>query len=94
MDHLFCNFKKKQEAPKVWENELPRKIQNEGLHSCHDASLYSSSFPSMAFQDSTKGRNTQRMIKFYNTPLNIPKVNFQMPNIPIEFLSTFFGDDS
>jgi hypothetical protein len=61
MAHIFCNIKKKQEAPKIQENELPGKIQNEGFHSCHNASLYSSSSPSMALQDSTKSRNTQRM---------------------------------
>jgi regulator of replication initiation timing len=65
MAHLFCNFKKKREAPKVCEKELPgksiEKIQNEGFHSCHNASLYSSSSLSKALQDSTKGRNTQRM---------------------------------
>jgi hypothetical protein len=64
MAHLFCDFKNKQEAPNIWENELPgnsiEKIQNEGFHSCHNASLYYLSSPSMALQDSTKGRNTQR----------------------------------
>jgi regulator of replication initiation timing len=64
MAHLFCDFKKKREAPKIQENEIPRnsieKIQNEGFHSCHNASLYSLSGPSMALQYSTKGRNTQR----------------------------------
>jgi hypothetical protein len=94
MAHLFCNIKKKREAPKIRENELPGKIQNEGFHSCHNASLYSSSIPSMALQDSTKGRNTQRRRRFYNTPLNLPEVDFQMPNIPIEIFSTFFGDAS
>jgi hypothetical protein len=64
MAHLFCNFKKKREAPKIRENELPgnsiEKIKNEGFHSCHNASLYSSSSLIMAFQDSTKERKTQR----------------------------------
>jgi hypothetical protein len=95
---LFCNFKKKREAPKIRENELPEnsieKIQNEGFHSCHNASLYSSSSPSMALQDSTKGINTQRRRRFHNTPLNLPEIDFQMPNIPIEIFSTFFGDAS
>jgi hypothetical protein len=74
MLHLFYNFKKTQEAPKIRENELPdnsigktQKYQKdvycdffEEFHSCHDAPLNSSSIPSMALQDSTKGRNTQR----------------------------------
>jgi hypothetical protein len=97
MAHIFCNFKKKREAPNIKENELPgksiEKIQNEGFHSCHNASLYSSSGPSMAFQDSIKGRNTQRR-RFHNTPLNLPEIDFQMANIAIEFFSTFFGDAS
>ena len=67
MAHFFCNFKKKQEAPKVQENELPGKIQNEGFHSFHNASLYSSSSPSMDLQDLAKGRNTQRRRRFHNT---------------------------
>jgi hypothetical protein len=93
MAHFFCNIKKKREAPNIQENELPgnsiEKIQNEGFHSCQIASLSS---PSMALQDSTKGRNTQRRRRFHNTPLNLPEVDFQMPNIPIEIFSTFFGD--
>jgi hypothetical protein len=64
MAHLFCNVKNKREAPKIRENEVPgnsiEKIQNEGFHSCHNASLYSSSSPSMALQDLAKGINTQR----------------------------------
>jgi hypothetical protein len=43
MTHIFCNLKKKREAPKIQENELPgnsiEKNQNEGFHSCHNASL-------------------------------------------------------
>jgi hypothetical protein len=89
---------KKREAPKIWENELPdnsiEKKQNEGFHSCHNASLYSSSIPSMTLQDSTQVRNTQRRRRFHNTPLNLPEINFQMPNIPIEIFSTFFEDAS
>jgi hypothetical protein len=42
----------------------------------------------------TKRRNTQRRRWFHNTPLNLPEVDFQMPNIPIEIFSTFFGDTS
>jgi hypothetical protein len=95
MAHLFCNIKKKQEAPKIQENKLPdnsiEKIQNEGFHSCHIASL---SIPSMALQDSTNGRNTQKRRRFHNTPLNLLEVDFQIPNIPIEIFSTFFGDAS
>jgi hypothetical protein len=64
MLHLLYNFKKTREALKIWENELLGnsigKTQNEELHSCHDAPLNSSSSPSMALQDSTKERNTQR----------------------------------
>jgi hypothetical protein len=70
------------------------KIQNEEFHSCHNTSLYSSSSPSMALQESTKGRNTQRRRRFHNRPLNLPEIYFQMPNIPIEIYSTFFGDAS
>jgi hypothetical protein len=92
MAHFFCNIKKKREAPKIWENEIPGEIQNEWFHSFHNASLYSSSSPSMDFKDSTKGRKTEIRIPFFNTPLNLPKVHFQMLNIPIEFFSTFFGD--
>ena len=55
MAHLFSNVKNKRETPKIWENELPgnsiEKIQNEGFHSCHNVSLYSSSIPSMDLQD-------------------------------------------
>jgi hypothetical protein len=98
MAHLFYNFKKKREAPKIQENELPsnsiEKNRNEGFHSCHNASLYSSSGPSMTLQDSKKWRNTQRRSRFHNTPLNPPEIDFQMPNIPIEFFSTFFEDAS
>jgi hypothetical protein len=98
MAHLFCNFKKKREAPKIRKNELHgksiEKNQNEGFHSCHNASLYSSSIPSMALQDLAKERNTQRRRRFHNTPLNLPEIDFQMPNIPIEIFSTFFGDAS
>jgi len=98
MTHFFCDFKKKKEEPNIRENELPsnsiEKIQNEGFHSCYNASLYSSSSPSMALKDSAKGRNTQIRRRFYNTPLNLPEVDFQMPNIPIEFSFTFFGDAS
>jgi hypothetical protein len=75
MAHLFCDFKKKREAPKIRGNEIPRnsieKIENEGFHSCHNHSLYYSSIPSMDLQDSTKGRNTQRRRQFHNTPLNL-----------------------
>jgi hypothetical protein len=72
MLHLFYNFKKTQETPNIWENKLPRisigKTQNEEFHSYHDAPLNSPSIPSMALQDSTKGRNTQRRRKFHKTP--------------------------
>ena len=95
MDHLFCNFKKKQEATKIQENELPgnsiNKIQTEWFNSSHNAYLSS---PSMALQNSPKERNTQRRRRFHNTPLNLPKIDFHIPNIPIEIFSTFFGDAS
>jgi hypothetical protein len=64
MSHIFYNFKKNREAPKIQENELPRKsiekTQNEGFHSCHNASLYSSSSPSMVTRDASKGTTSQR----------------------------------
>ena len=95
MAHLFCNIKNKREAPNIRENELPgnlfEKNKNKGLHSCHNASLSS---PSMALQDSSKERNNQRRRWFHNTPLNIPEIDFQMPNISNKFFSTFFGDAS
>jgi hypothetical protein len=95
MAHRFCNIKKKREAPNIQENELPEnsieKIQNEGFHSCHNAFL---SIPSMYFQVSAKARNTQRRRRFHNTHLNLSEVDFQMPNIPIENVFTFFGDAS
>jgi hypothetical protein len=47
----------------------------------------------MDLQDLIKETNTQRR-KFHNTPLNLQETDFQMPNIPIEFFSTFFGDAS
>jgi regulatory protein YycH of two-component signal transduction system YycFG len=95
MTHLLFNLKKKREAPKIRENEIPRnsieKNQNDGFQSCHNASLHSSLRPSIALQDSTKEINTQRSRRFHNTPLNLPKIEFHMPNIPIEIFSTFFG---
>jgi hypothetical protein len=98
MTHLFCNFKKKREAQKIQRNELPgnsiEKIQDEGFHSCHNYSLYSSSIPSMYLKDLAKDINTQRRRKFHNTPLNIPEIDFQTPNISIEDFSTFFRDAS
>ena len=45
----------------------------------------------MALQDSTKGRNTQRRRRFHNTPLNLPEIDFQMPNIPVEFFLHSLG---
>jgi hypothetical protein len=96
MFHLFYNFKKTQEAPKIQEDELPGnsigKIKKS--HSCHDAPLNFPSSPSMALQDSTKGTNTQRRRRFHKTPLNLLELDFQMPDISIEIFSTFFGDAS
>jgi hypothetical protein len=62
------------------------------LRSCCDATLPSPPCPSMAFQDGMKGRYTQRRRRLHKRPLNLPKVDFQMPNISIENFSTFFGN--
>jgi hypothetical protein len=59
--------------------------------SCHDVPLPSSPSPSMDLQDSTKGRGIQRRRRLHRSPLNLPEVDFQMPDIPIEKFSTFFG---
>jgi hypothetical protein len=62
--------------------------------SCCDVPFPSPPIPSMALQDSTKGRVIQRRRRFHRTPLNLPEVDFQMPDIPIEKFSTFFGNTS
>ena len=95
---FLCFEKETRSTKDSGESKLPRnsieKTQNEGFHSCQNASLYSSSSRSMDFQVSTKERNTQRRRRFHNTPLNLPEIDFQLPNIPIEFFSTLFGDAS
>ena len=97
MAHLFCNSKKKQEAPKINENELPRNSigenQNELFHSYHNSPLYPSSRPSMVSRDASKGTTSQRRRRLHRSPLNLPEENFQMPNISMEKISTFFGND-
>ena len=68
------------------------KIQNEGFHSCHNASLYSSSSPLMVSRDASKGTTSQRRRRLHRSPLNLPEENFQLPNISKEKISTFFGN--
>jgi hypothetical protein len=48
----------------------------------------------MDFHDSTKGTSSQRRRRFHRTPLNLAEVDFQMPDVPIETVSTFFGNTS
>jgi hypothetical protein len=48
----------------------------------------------MDFQYVEKGRDTQRRRQLHIIPLNLPEVDFQMPNISIEKISTFFGNTS
>ena len=46
----------------------------------------------MDLHDATKGRGTQRRRRINRFPLNLLEINFQMPNIPMEKISTFFGN--
>jgi hypothetical protein len=46
----------------------------------------------LGLQDSVKQRIVQRRRRFHRTPLNLPEVDFQMPDISIEKFSTFFGN--
>jgi hypothetical protein len=62
--------------------------------SCHDVPFPSPPSPSMDLQDSTKGTSSQRRRRLHRGPLNLPEVDFQMPNIPMEKFSTFFGNTS
>jgi hypothetical protein len=62
--------------------------------SCHDALLPSPPIPSMDLQDSRKGKVIQRRRQLHKIPLNLPEVDFHMPDIPIEKIYTFFGNTS
>ena len=64
------------------------------LHSYCDTIFPSSPSPSMYLQDKTKGWGNQIRRPFHKTPLDIPVVDFHMPDIPIETFSTFFGNTS
>jgi hypothetical protein len=48
----------------------------------------------MDLKDSSKGTSDQRKRHFHITQLNLPKVDFEMPDIPIEKISTLFGNTS
>jgi hypothetical protein len=49
---------------------------------------------SMTSKYATKGRFIQGKRRFHRTPLNIPEVDFQVSDIPIEKFSTFFENTS
>jgi hypothetical protein len=48
----------------------------------------------MDLQGTTKGIGTQRRRQMHRIPLNPPEVDFQIPNITIDFFFTFFGNTS
>jgi hypothetical protein len=63
----------------------------EEFRSCCDVPFPSTPIPSMSLKDVAKGRSTQRRRRINRFPLNLLEINFQMPNIPMEKFSTFFG---